>query len=157
MLNEDLGYVFRAEHFTWTSHAKEAIRWLNEQGFKVAIVTNQSGIARGLYSEQEFKELMDWVKADAAKDGAHIDAVYHCPHYPESSLPEYRLDCECRKPRPGMILRGIEDFNADPAECFFVGDQPTDMEAAAAAGIRGFLYEGGSLLSAVRRAVETAR
>jgi len=157
VLNEDFGYVFRVDQFIWTSHAKDAIRWLNEQGFKVAIVTNQSGIARGMYSEQEFKVLMDWVRADAAKDGAHIDAVYYCPHYPDSELPEYRLDCDCRKPKPGMIMRGIDDFSADPTKCFFLGDQNTDMEAAAAAGIRGFLYEGGSLLDAVRRAAETAR
>jgi D-glycero-D-manno-heptose 1,7-bisphosphate phosphatase len=157
VLNEDLGYVFRVEQFTWTLDAKEAIRWLNEQGYKVAVVTNQSGIGRGMYSDQEFKELMDWMKKDAANHGARIDAVYYCPHYPDSDMPEYRLDCECRKPKPGMILKGIADLDGDPALCFFLGDQPTDMQAAEAAGIQGFLYEGGSLLAVVRRAAETAR
>jgi D-glycero-D-manno-heptose 1,7-bisphosphate phosphatase len=97
------------------------------------------------------------VKRDVESFGGRIDAVYYCPHHPDAEIPEYRIDCDCRKPKPGMLLRGIAEFDADPNRCFFLGDQPTDMQAAKAAGVRGVLYEGGSLLAAVRRAAETAR
>ena len=152
VLNVDHGYVYLPEQFEWMPDAKDAIHWLNQEGFKVAVVTNQSGIARGLYTEAQFLALTEWMKSDLALMGAHLDAVYFCPHHPFVGQPPYLLDCDCRKPKPGMLLQGLEEFEAEAQNCFFIGDYHTDMEAAQAAGVQGVLYEGGSLLELARRA-----
>ena len=130
--------------------AREAVKWLNEEGILVAVVTNQSGIGRGFYSHGEYEDFMAAMTSQLQEVGAHLDAVYFCPHLPED-------DCDCRKPRPGMILRGLRELNADAQDCFLLGDKPSDMEAALAAGVQGVLYEGGSVLEAVRLAARTSR
>jgi len=145
VLNVDIGYLYRPEDLVFTPDAEEAVRWLNEHGVTVVVVTNQSGIGRGLYSVADFEQLMGFMVLELAEAGAQIDGYYFCPHLPDS-------DCECRKPKPGMILDGLRDFGGDPSRSFFIGDKATDMEAAAAAGVRGVLYSGGSLLAAVREA-----
>jgi D-glycero-D-manno-heptose 1,7-bisphosphate phosphatase len=152
VLNVDHGYVYLPEQFDWMPDAKDAIRWLNKEGYKVAIVTNQSGIARGMYTEAQFLALTEWMKTDLALGGAHVDAVYFCPHHPEAGIGEYKQECDCRKPKPGMLLQGLNEFGANAEDCFFIGDYRTDMEAAQAAGVHGVLYEGGSLLELARRA-----
>ncbi len=146
VLNEDHGYVFRPEDFQWVLGAREAISWLNESDIKVAVATNQSGIGRGFYTEQDFLLLCKWMQAQLRKLGAHIDAFFHCPHIPSD-------ECFCRKPKPGMLLQGIERFGVKPNECLFIGDKESDMQAAQAAGTQSFHYAGGNLLESVRRCV----
>jgi D-glycero-D-manno-heptose 1,7-bisphosphate phosphatase len=148
VLNVDHGYVYRSDQFAWMPDAREAILWLNENGFETAVVTNQSGIGRGHYTEEDFASLTGYMRESLAEIGAHLDAIYHCPHLPDSG-------CDCRKPNPGMILLGLAELNGDPATSFLLGDKPTDLHAAQSAGVPAFLYEGGSVLEAVRRAART--
>ena len=150
VLNVDQGYGHQVSDLVWMPEAREAVKWLNEEGILVAVVTNQSGIGRGFYSHGEYEDFMAAMTSQLQEVGAHLDAVYFCPHLPED-------DCDCRKPRPGMILRGLRELNADAQDCFLLGDKPSDMEAALAAGVQGVLYEGGSVLEAVRRAARTSR
>jgi len=150
VLNVDHGYVFRPEDVEWSPDAAPAVRALNEQGFVVLVATNQSGIGRGLYSEENFHRLMAWMTSELATQGARLDGYYFCPHHPTEALPPYRRECDCRKPNPGMLLDGLRDHHGDPARSFFIGDKETDMEAARAAGVRGILYKGGSLLELVQ-------
>lgn len=150
VLNVDKGYAFQPEDLEWMPDAKEAVRWLNDQGILVAVVTNQSGIARGLYSESDFWEFMRAMAAQLEALDARFDAVYHCPHAPADG-------CDCRKPMPGLVTRGLTELGGDASESFLLGDKPTDIEAARRAGVPGYLYEGGSVLEAVRLAARTAR
>lgn len=150
VLNEDHGYVYHPDQFVWMPEAREAVKWLNDNGIIVAIATNQSGIGRGMYSDEDFQTLCQWMQTELAQIDAHIDAFYHCPHLPEDG-------CPCRKPKPGMLLQGLAHYNAQPEDCIFIGDKPTDMEAAAQAGIKGIPYAGGSLLAIVRRCNLTDR
>ncbi|MEZ0324683.1 MAG: D-glycero-alpha-D-manno-heptose-1,7-bisphosphate 7-phosphatase [Fimbriimonas sp.] len=138
VLNVDHGYVFKPEQWEWQEGAKEAIRWCNENRYLVVVITNQSGIGRGYYTEKDLEKLHGFIQEDLKNAGARIDAIYHCPHLPEDN-------CSCRKPLPGMILQAIRDLDLDPARSFLIGDNPTDIEAAQAAGIKGVLYSGGDL------------
>ncbi|MCC7230540.1 MAG: HAD family hydrolase [Fimbriimonadaceae bacterium] len=157
VLNVDRGYVYRPEQFEWMPEAREAIGWLRGQGYSVAVVTNQSGIGRGLYSEADFHALMEWMKGELIAFGTEIDAYYFCPHHPVDARKEYRMDCNCRKPKPGMILQAIEDLDGDSAASFLIGDKETDLQAASAAGVHGYLYRDGSLLDFCRQVVLTLR
>jgi D-glycero-D-manno-heptose 1,7-bisphosphate phosphatase len=150
VLNVDKGYEYRISDLEWMPEAREAVRWLNEQGYRVVVVTNQSGIGRGLYAVADYESFMSEMQGQLAEAGGHFDAVYYCPHRPEEG-------CDCRKPKPGMILQGLRDFGAQPADCFLLGDKATDLEAAARAGVPGQLYAGGSVLEAVARAARTSR
>lgn len=152
MLNVDHNYVYQPEQFEWMPEAKDAILWLNENGFRVVVVTNQSGIGRGLYSESDFAHLNQWIHKELRQVNAGIDDILYCPHHPIEAIGDYKIDCDCRKPKPGMLLQGLAKYEARPQDCFFLGDKRTDMEAAYAADVTGILYEGGSVLEAVRRA-----
>ncbi|HJP83305.1 MAG TPA: D-glycero-beta-D-manno-heptose 1,7-bisphosphate 7-phosphatase [Fimbriimonadaceae bacterium] len=157
VINVDRGYVYRPDQWEWMPDAIEAVRWLNDNGFVVIAVTNQSGIGRGLFSERDFQSLAEFMQTELAKSGAKIDDVYFCPHHPTEAQGAYRLDCECRKPKPGMLLRGLREYSGDTDSSFFIGDKQSDMEAARAAGISGLLYEGGSLLTLVQSASKLRR
>lgn len=146
VLNVDHGYVFRPEDLEWIPGARESVRWLNAQDVRVVVVTNQSGIARGLYTESDFDAFMARMQDDLADVGARFDAVYHCPHLDEN--------CDCRKPKPGMLLRGLTAFGADPGDCIFFGDKDSDAEASQAAGVPFVRYDGGDLFDQVRRAFQ---
>jgi D-glycero-D-manno-heptose 1,7-bisphosphate phosphatase len=98
------------------------------------VVTNQSGIARGMYTEAQFEELTDWMVERFKEQGVTITKVYHCPHHPDFGPADER-DCDCRKPKPGMILRGIEEFELEPDRCLMIGDKVSDMTAANSAGL----------------------
>ncbi|MBC8066582.1 MAG: HAD family hydrolase [Chlorobia bacterium] len=157
VLNVDHSYVYLPDQFEWMPQAQEAIKWLSDQDYKVVIATNQSGVGRGLYSEADVVSLGEWMQGQLLTIGAKIDAIYFCPHHPDDAVGMYKIDCDCRKPKPGMLLRGLQEFRAQPGDCFFLGDKKTDMEAAEAAGITGVLYVGGSVLDAVRRVARTHR
>lgn len=146
VLNIDIGYLWQSQDWVWVHGAVEAIRQFNQKGWPVVVVTNQSGVARGYYREEDVQELHEWLNRELAQFGAHIDRFYYCPHHVKGTLPHYQRECECRKPQPGMIRKGMEELQADPARSFLIGDKPSDLEAAAAAGIRGYLFTGGNLL-----------
>jgi D-glycero-D-manno-heptose 1,7-bisphosphate phosphatase len=150
VLNHDQGYLYRPTDFEWIPGAVEAVRHLNSLGFLVFVVTNQSGVARGYYSEDDVDGLHAWMNAELAKFGAHIDAFYYCPHLPDGTVQEYRRDCRCRKPLPGLILQAFDEWEIDKERAFLVGDRLSDVQAAEAAGIRGFMFPGGNLLDFVR-------
>lgn len=145
VINVDDGYVHRIEALRFIAGAPAAIRRLNEAGFAVVVVTNQSGVARGYYSEAEMDTFHDQLRARLAEHGARLDAIYTCPFHPDAIVPAYRQDHPDRKPNPGMILRALADLPIDRTGSFLIGDRDTDMMAASAAGIPGHLFEGGDL------------
>lgn len=146
VLNVDHGYVYRWADLTWIDGARAVIAAFNRAGWWVFVVTNQSGVGRGYYTEADMHALHAAMAEDLAKDGARIDAFYHCPHHPEAVVEAYRHpDPPDRKPNPGMLLRAMADWPVDQAASFMIGDKPGDMEAAARAGIEGLLFEGGDL------------
>ena len=152
-LNVDVDYLYDPADFVWMEGAIEAIRWANEHGYLVIVVTNQSGIARGYYDEAAVHRLHDWMNAELARQGARIDAFYYCPHHPAGRVPAYTRVCDCRKPAPGMLLRAIAEHDVDPAASLMIGDALRDITAAEKAGVRGVLYQGGSLLKTLQEAV----
>ena len=154
VLNIDKDYLHKAEEVEWVPGSLEAIAWLNRQGFKVVVVTNQSGVARGFFTEDTVRKLHDWMTVEVRKAGGDIAAFYYCPHLPGAAVKQYDVDCECRKPKPGMIVQALRDFNVQPDNAFLIGDNPRDVEAAEAAGVTGFLYIGGNLLEFVQKIVQ---
>lgn len=141
VLNFDFGYVHKKEDFKWIAGAKDAIKFCNDSGWLVFVVTNQAGIARGYYSEAEFMSLMEWVSDDLAGHGAHIDKVYYCPHHPTAGVGELRKKCSCRKPEPGLIKQALSEWPVDKASSILIGDKQSDVDAANASGIRGILFD----------------
>jgi D-glycero-D-manno-heptose 1,7-bisphosphate phosphatase len=137
-LNVEKNYLFRVEDWEWLPGAIEAILMLNQRGFQVVVVTNQAGIARGLYSVQDLERLHAWVNEDLSRHGATIDAYYFCPHHPDFGGP-----CFCRKPEPGLLFRAAQERGIDLAQSFLVGDQATDIQAGIAAGCAPFLIVSG--------------
>jgi D-glycero-D-manno-heptose 1,7-bisphosphate phosphatase len=150
VLMVDHGHVSTREQVEWIAGVPQAIRALREAGYAVVIVTNQAGIAKALYSEEQFAAFMRWFVAELANQAAPIDAVYYCPHHPTEGRPPYLVDCGCRKPKPGMLLRALEDAGATAAHSLMIGDKRTDMQAAQAAGVPGYLFTGDDLDEFVR-------
>ncbi len=150
VINEDTGYVHRIDQVRWIEGAREAVRWLNDAGYFVFIVTNQAGVARGYYDEDHVNDLHAWMNVELAKAGAHIDCAEYCPYHPEGTVDRYRQVSDLRKPAPGMLKKLLSEWPVDASRSFLVGDRTTDLEAAAAAGIRGHLFQGGNLLDFVR-------
>jgi D-glycero-D-manno-heptose 1,7-bisphosphate phosphatase len=146
VLNEDQGYVHRWEDFRWVEGAREAVAAFNRAGWLVIVVTNQSGVGRGYYTEDDMHALHARMREELASVGGHIDAFYFAPHHPEAAVEAYRHpDPPDRKPNPGMILRALAEWPVDRERSILVGDKPSDIEAAARAGIRGLLFAGGDL------------
>jgi D-glycero-D-manno-heptose 1,7-bisphosphate phosphatase len=147
VLNEDRGYVSRWEDFRWIDGAREAIAAFNRAGWLVIVVTNQSGVGRGYYTEDDMHALHARMAEDLAAAGGRIDAVYHAPQHPKAAVEAYRHpDPPDRKPNPGMILKALAEWPIDRAASVMVGDKPSDLEAALRAGVRGVLFPGGNLL-----------
>lgn len=155
VLNKDDGYTHRPDQFKWLPGAREAIRLCNDGGYLVFVVTNQAGVARGLYDEQAVHRLHNWMQEDLAPIGAHIDAFEYCPHHPEGSEESYRRDCRRRKPQPGMILDLLKTWPVAADKSFLIGDKNSDLQAAQAARIKAFKYSGGNLETEVLQHIET--
>ena len=146
VLNVNHGYVGSPDRWEWIEGAREAVATLNRAGYLVFVVTNQSGIARGMYDERAFASLMAWAADSLALTGGHFDAVYLCPHGPDDG-------CDCRKPLPGMLLRAMDEWPIRREGSFLVGDSDTDLQAAEAAGVPGHIFSGGSLLAFVKNLI----
>lgn len=147
VINIDRSYVYRVEDFEWVEGARETIARFNALDWLVFVVTNQSGIARGFYTEEQMQILHDWMAQELARAGAHIDRIYHCPFHEEGTIDRYRKDSFDRKPKPGMLIRAMTDFPVIKERSFLIGDKQADLDAAKAAGVRGFLFSGGNLAS----------
>ncbi|CAN5197414.1 HAD family hydrolase [soil metagenome] len=146
VLNEDTAYPHLEEHLILIPGAADAIRRLNGLGYMAVIVTNQSGVARRLFTIDQMHAFNDLVVRRLGVKGARIGAVYSCPFHSDGTDPEWiHPDHPDRKPNPGMILRAIEEHHIDPARSFLIGDRQSDLEAARRAGIPGFLFTGGNL------------
>jgi D-glycero-D-manno-heptose 1,7-bisphosphate phosphatase len=141
VLNHDSGYVHKPEEFHWRAGAADAIRLCNERGVFVFVVTNQAGVARGFYDEGAVHALHRWMDEQLAAHGAHIDAYEYCPDHPEGTVAAYAKASSRRKPEPGMLLDLFGKWNCNREKSFLVGDQPSDIAAALAAGIPGYQAE----------------
>ncbi|WP_372811566.1 D-glycero-beta-D-manno-heptose 1,7-bisphosphate 7-phosphatase [Pseudoalteromonas nigrifaciens] len=135
VVNVDHGYVYQSERFEFIEGVFSTCKAFYDAGYKIIIVTNQSGIGRGYYTEADFIALTSWMKAQFSAHQILISDVYFCPHHPKNALPEYLKQCACRKPAPGMLLQGISEHNIDPQQSIMVGDKKSDMQAAEQAGI----------------------
>jgi D-glycero-D-manno-heptose 1,7-bisphosphate phosphatase len=130
VINVDKVHVHRKEDFEFNNGIFEFCRSYSEKGFLIIVITNQAGIAKGIYSESQFLELTGWMTDQFLLQGIKIAKVYYCPHHPD-----FTGHCECRKPAPGMILNAIHEFDLDITRCSLIGDMPTDLEAGRRAGI----------------------
>lgn len=135
VLNVNHGYVHKPVDLTWCPGAREAVKAANDAGWLVVVITNQAGIGRGYYDEATFTAFMSYMQAELARTGAHLDAVYHCPHHPEGGKGEYLRHCDCRKPEPGMLLKAACDWDIPMERSVLVGDSPSDLEAGRRAGV----------------------
>jgi D-glycero-D-manno-heptose 1,7-bisphosphate phosphatase len=145
VINIDTDFLHRPEDCIFVEGVAPAIERLNRSGRLVIVVTNQSGVARGFYGESDVHQLHDFMRQSLLEQGARIDAFYHCPHHPEGSVAAFRRDCACRKPAPGMILTAMAEHQIDPGRSFLIGDRNSDIAAAQAAGLPGYLFRGGNL------------
>ena len=145
VVNHDDGYMGTRERIRWMPNAARAIRRLNDAGYFVFFFTNQSGVARGFFTENDLNTLHDWMRQELAAQGAHIDDVRYCPHHPDGSVDGYLEDHHWRKPSPGMIHDLMAHWPVRYEGSFVIGDRASDIEAAKAADLPGFLFEGGDL------------
>jgi D-glycero-D-manno-heptose 1,7-bisphosphate phosphatase len=142
-INEEVGYLDRMERLQLIPGAAEAIRLINKSGMKAVAVTNQSGVARGIFTESFVAKIHARLGEMLRAEGASLDGVYYCPHHPTEGLAEYIKICDCRKPAPGMLLRAAEELRIDPNRSYMVGDTLKDIEAGARAGAQGILVRTG--------------
>jgi len=143
VINEEVGYLHRSEDVRWVEGIFSLARTARELGWLLVVVTNQSGIARGYYTEQAFQELMAWMRESFAAEGAGLDAVYFCPYHPREGIGVYRQEHPDRKPGPGMLVRAARDLGLELGASVMVGDRCSDVAAAHAAGLRkAFLLAG---------------
>jgi D-glycero-D-manno-heptose 1,7-bisphosphate phosphatase len=158
VLNYDRGYTHRADDLVMIPGAATAVRLLNEAGYYVFVVTNQGGVARGLYSEAAIKQVHGHMQDILMKEGAHIDAFYYCPHHPEGEVKEFAIACRCRKPEPGMLEQAAREWPIERGRSFLIGDRDHDVAAAAAVHIRGIKFDvqTESLVDLIRKELANA-
>jgi len=135
IINLDHGYVYRKEDFEFVPDIFDLCRLAANKGYEIIVITNQAGIARGYYQIADFEDLTHWMKQEFKKEGVFISDVFHCPHHPTKGNNEYKQECQCRKPHPGMILQAQEKHGINLKQSIFIGDKVSDMQAAEAAGI----------------------
>lgn len=147
VINEERDYVHRVADFVLLPGVVPALQRLQAAGWALVVVTNQGGIGKGLYTVKDMQILHAHMEALLLAHGVHLDAIYHCPHHPQGLGPLRNADCECRKPRPGMLLRAARDLNLDLIRSVLVGDKRSDIDAARAAGVgRAVLVRSGHVV-----------
>jgi D-glycero-D-manno-heptose 1,7-bisphosphate phosphatase len=142
-INEDAGYIDRLERFVLYPFAIDAIRLLHRAGYLVVIMTNQGGVAQGLHTEETVAELAGYLAQRAREGNTTIDGHYYCPHMPDAAVEKYRVDCDCRKPKPGLALRAAAEMNLDLARSVVIGDRWRDLAVARQVGARAILVRTG--------------
>jgi D-glycero-D-manno-heptose 1,7-bisphosphate phosphatase len=143
VVNIEVGYLHRIEDVEFVPGIVSLCQTATRLGYRLIMVTNQAGIARGFYTEEDFHTLMEWMRAELRREGVEFDAVYYCPYHPEHGVGHYRRDHEDRKPGTGMLLRAARELGIELAESVLVGDRCSDIAAAAKAGLRqAFLLKG---------------
>lgn len=148
VLNVDHGYVYEVDDFEFIEGAIEACQQIKQKGYLLILVTNQSGIGRGYYTEAEFHNLTEWMDWSLADRGVDLDGIYYCPHHPEAEVAEFKQECDCRKPAPGMLLTAAKELKVNMAKSYFVGDKTADIMAGKAAGVAtNVLVETGKPLT----------
>ena len=138
-INVEKNYLYKIENFEFLPNVVKALKLLQDNGYKLIVITNQSGIGRGYYSEEDFKILNDWMLKKLGEKGITITAVYYCPHLPDATIEKYRIDCTCRKPKLGMYEKAIKDYNIDLTESYAIGDKIRDCFICEKSACRGFL------------------
>jgi D,D-heptose 1,7-bisphosphate phosphatase len=156
VLNEEVGHVGTVDRFSWIKGAREAVKLANDRGWYVFIVTNQSGLGRGLYSLEDFHALHAHMDAELRQVGAHIDDLRYCPHHPKAGQGDFQRDCAWRKPAPGMLLDLMRYWPIDRGRSVLIGDKSSDLEAADRAGIAAQLFTGGRLDTVVAQILSRA-
>lgn len=151
VLNYDDGYIGTSDRIRWMPNVATAIRRLNEAGYLVFVITNQSGVARGFFSDDDVRTLHQWMSDELHRNGAKIDDFRFCPHHPEGTVSGFCNDHDWRKPKPGMIMDLMHHWPIDAARSFVIGDKATDMDAAKAAGIPGYLFKAGDIDNFVKQ------
>ncbi|EML9902069.1 D-glycero-beta-D-manno-heptose 1,7-bisphosphate 7-phosphatase [Morganella morganii] len=134
-INADTGYLHEIDDFQFIENAIEAMQAIKQMGYALIIVTNQSGIARGMFTEDQFMHLTEWMDWSLADRGVDLDGIYYCPHHPEGTVEEFRQVCNCRKPAPGMLLDAQKYLKIDMGNSYMVGDKLDDMLAGRAAEV----------------------
>ncbi len=142
-VSEEVGYVNHPTRYRVFPYTAEAIKLLNDAGLLAVLVTNQAGVARGYFAEAMIETVHNVLRQELARGGARLDAIYYCPHHPSVGVPPYRLDCDCRKPRPGLIQRAAREFDLDLAGSWMIGDRYGDIELARNAGVRAAFVLSG--------------
>ena len=154
-INKYVGFLKNIEEFEPLPGTAEAIKKINKSGYLAIVVTNQPVIARGEVTVEELNEIHNKMETELGKEGAYLDAIYYCPHHPhkgyEGEIPELKIDCDCRKPKPGMLLKAADDFNIDLSKSYMIGDSDNDVLAGEAAGCKSIKIEEGGLLEAIER------
>ena len=142
-INEQMGYINHSCRFQLLPGAAEAIKKLNDMDIPVVVISNQSGLARGYFPEELLGEVHEKMNRLLAEKGAHVDAIYYCPHHPEAKEERFREACSCRKPRPGLVLKAAKQLNLDPGRSYVVGDRWSDIKTAANCGAKSVLVRTG--------------
>jgi D-glycero-D-manno-heptose 1,7-bisphosphate phosphatase len=142
-ISEEVGYINHPSRYRVFPFAAEAVRLLNEAGWLAILVTNQAGVARGYFTEDLIAAVHDVLKLELEHDGARLDAIYYCAHHPSVGELPYRFDCDCRKPKPGLIIRAAADFDIDLAQSWMIGDRYSDIELARNAGVHAAFVLSG--------------
>lgn len=157
VINVDNGYVSVVDDFEFIEGVIEALQKLKEKGYLLVIITNQSGIARGYFSEEQFNTLTEWMDWSLADRGVDLDGIYYCPHHAKHGIGEYKIDCDCRKPKAGMINEAVKELDIDLSQSILIGDKVSDIQAGIAAGINNnYLVRTGKEMSEEGEKLATA-
>lgn len=142
-ISEEVGYINHPSRFRVFPYAARAIKLLNDQGWLAIVITNQAGVARGYFSESMIETVHDNLRQELSDEGARVDAIYYCAHHPTVGEPPYRQECDCRKPKPGLITRASKDLEVALEQSWMIGDRYGDVELARNAGVRSALVLSG--------------